>query len=100
MERVLAGPAWDADYGTAEQCAKYVGIDKALWMQLDRADLIMPPAARRSREVVYWHWHSAVMVSLTLIHLLARLRALPPESGRKKSRKKPEDTGPHSPRNG
>jgi hypothetical protein len=75
VERIIKGPAWESDYGTAEQCAKFVGIDPPLWLELDRADLIFPPAARRSREIARWHWHSAVMVSLSLIQLTGKLRA-------------------------
>ncbi len=73
MERIIQGPDWEGVHGTAEQCAAFVGIDKRLWLELDAADLIMPPAARRSRETAYWHWHSAVCVSLTLQYLLGRL---------------------------
>lgn len=105
MERTIKGPDWETEYGDAEACAKFVGIKTELWKQLDAADLIVPPAARLTRQNALWHWHSVIVVSLNLIHLTKKLREYhrrhPPEAPprRRNPKKKLGQTGPNSPGN-
>lgn len=89
-ERTIQGPDWPGEYGTAEQCAAFVGIERAVWLALEAAGLILPSGARLTRETVVWHWHSAIAVSLQLVPLMGKLQTW------RKEQRKMKRTGPHS----
>jgi hypothetical protein len=81
VERPLDAPPWD--WGSAQQCADFLGIERSAFeARVDEGAI--PPGDKWNKKNVVWHWRVIAAVGVLSRWLLER-NPLPTETPQKKS---------------
>jgi hypothetical protein len=67
VQRTIETPDWE--WGTAEQAAKWLGVEQHVWDGLVKAGKV-PAPAHWSQKAEYWHWQTVCGVSALLPFLM------------------------------